>query len=64
MSTLVNLRTARKRKARADKEQAAGENRALHGRSKAEKLRDRLQAEKAQRFVEGHRLEPGDRGKP
>ena len=64
MSTVVNLRTARKRKARADKEQAAGENRALHGRSKAEKLRDRLQAEKSQRFVEGHRLEPGDRGKP
>ena len=64
MSTVVNLRTARKRKARADKEQAAGENRALHGRSKAEKLRGRMQAEKAQRFVEGHRLEPGDRGKP
>ena len=64
MSTVVNLRTARKRKARADKEQAAGENRALHGRSKAEKLQGRMQAEKAQRFVEGHRLEPGDRGKP
>ena len=64
MSTVVNLRTARKRKARADKEQAAGENRALHGRSKAEKLRDRLQAEKVGRFVEGHRLGPSDRGKP
>ena len=64
MSTVVNLRTARKRKARANKEQAAGENRALHGRSKAEKLRDRLQAEKAQRFVEGHRLDRSDRGKP
>ncbi|MEP9388651.1 DUF4169 family protein [Mesorhizobium sp. KR9-304] len=64
MSTVVNLRTARKRKARADREQAAGENRALHGRSKAEKLRDRLQAEKASDFVEGHRLERSDRGKP
>ena len=64
MSTVVNLRTARKRKARADKEQAAGENRTLHGRSKAEKLRDRLQAEKVERFVEGHRLGPSDRGKP
>ena len=63
MSTVVNLRTARKRKARADKEQAAGENRALHGRSKAEKLRDRMHAEKAASFVEGHRLERGDRGK-
>ena len=64
MSIVVNLRTARKRKARADKEQAAGENRALHGRSKAEKLRDRLQADKVQRFVEGHRLEPRDLRKP
>ena len=63
MSTVVNLRTARKRKARADKEQAAGENRALHGRSKAEKLRDRMRAEKAASFVEGHRLERSDRGK-
>ena len=64
MSTVVNLRTARKRKARADKEQVAGDNRTLHGRSKAEKLRDRLQAEKVGRFVEGHRLGPSDRGKP
>ena len=39
--TVVNLRMARKRKARADKERQAGENRAVHGRSKAEKLRDR-----------------------
>lgn len=64
MTNVVNLRTARKRRARADKEQAASENRALHGRSKAEKLRDRKQAEKAASFVEGHRLQPGDRGKP
>ena len=31
MTNVVNLRMARKRKARAEKEQAAGENRALHG---------------------------------
>jgi hypothetical protein len=55
---------ARKRKARAEKEQAAGENRALHGRSKAEKLKDRIEAERALSFVEGHRLERDDRGKP
>ena len=47
MTNVVNLRMARKRKARAQKEQAAGENRALHGRSKAEKPRDRMEAEKA-----------------
>lgn len=61
MSNVVNLRMARKRKARAAKEQAAVESRALYGRSKAEKLRDRAQAEKAASFVEGHRL--GDRDK-
>jgi len=60
MSNVVNLRMARKRKARAGKEQAAVESRALHGRSKADKLRDRMQAEKATGFIDGHRL--GDRG--
>jgi hypothetical protein len=60
MSNVVNLRMARKRKARADKEQAASENRALHGRSMAEKQRDRMLAEKAENFVEGHRLRGRD----
>ncbi|RLP24686.1 DUF4169 family protein [Mesorhizobium sp. YM1C-6-2] len=61
MSNVVNLRMARKRKVRAAKEQAAVESRALHGRSKAEKLRDRTQAEKAASFVEGHRLGDSDK---
>ena len=61
MTNVVNLRMARKRKARAEKEQAAGENRALHGRSKAEKLRDRTQAEKSAAFVDGHRLDRAGR---
>ena len=55
MTNVVNLRIARKRKARAEKEQVASENRVVHGRSKAEKLRDRTQAESAATFVEGHR---------
>ncbi|TGV64514.1 DUF4169 family protein, partial [Mesorhizobium sp. M00.F.Ca.ET.158.01.1.1] len=41
MAEIVNLRQFRKQKARADREQAAGQNRALHGRTKAEKQRDR-----------------------
>jgi hypothetical protein len=57
VTNVVNLRMARKRKARADKEQAANESRVVHGRSKAEKLRDRTQAESAAAFVEGHRRE-------
>ena len=61
MSDVVNLRIARKRKARAEKEQAAGESRALHGRSKAEKLRDRMHAEKSAAFVQSHRLDRAGR---
>ena len=65
MSSVVNLRLASKLKARAGKEQAASENRALHGRTKAEKSRDRLEAEKSTSFIEAHRLEPQNRdGKP
>ncbi len=62
MSSVVNLRLARKRKARAGKEQAASENRALHGRSKAEKSRDRLEFEKSASFIDGHRRDRD--GKP
>lgn len=62
MGDVVNLRMARKHKARAEKQQAASENRALHGRSKAERLRDQVEAGKAASFVEGHRL--ADRDKP
>lgn len=63
MSNVVNLRMARKRKARAGKEQAADENRALHGRPKGEKQRQRMEAQRAADFVEGHRLERFDRDK-
>ena len=65
MGEIVNLRQVRKPKARAEKEKLAGESRALHGRSKAEKDRDRLIADKAETFVAGHRRErPEDRDKP
>ena len=62
MGDIVNLRQARKQKARDEKLSAAEQNRALHGRSKAEKQRDRLIAEKAEKFVAGQRREPGDKG--
>jgi len=57
MGDVVNLRQARKQKARAEKDRLAGVNRALHGRSKAEKDRDRLTADKAEKFIAGHRRE-------
>ena len=55
MAEIVNLRQARKLKARTAKEQAAEQNRALHGRSKAEKQRDREATESAKIFLDGHR---------
>lgn len=55
MADIVNLRQARKQKARAAKDGAADRNRILHGRSKAEKQHDRAVAEKAKTFLDGHR---------
>jgi hypothetical protein len=57
LADIVNLRQVRKQKARADKERLADRNRALHGRSKAEKDQNRLTTEQAERFVDGHRRE-------
>ncbi|AZO46451.1 MAG: DUF4169 family protein [Mesorhizobium sp.] len=61
MGDVVNLRQVRKQKARTEKERQAGENRALHGRSKADRDRDRMAADKAEHFIADHRREkPGD----
>ncbi|MEP9396232.1 DUF4169 family protein [Mesorhizobium sp. KR2-14] len=59
MAEIVNLRQARKNKARAEKERAAEQNRILHGRTKVEKTRDRQTADTAERFLDGHRRERG-----
>jgi len=58
MADIVNLRMARKHKARADKDRLAEQNRALHGRSRMERERDRQMADKAEKFIAGHRLAP------
>ncbi|WP_269930363.1 DUF4169 family protein [Aminobacter sp. HY435] len=57
MADIVNLRQFRKQKARGDREALAEQNRALHGRTKAEKARERLTAERDDKFIDGHRLE-------
>ena len=60
---IVNLRKARKARARAEHDRAAEANRRLHGMTRAE--RDRLAEEKRRRdaHVDGHRREePGDDG--
>ncbi|MER9656786.1 DUF4169 family protein [Mesorhizobium sp. M0152] len=58
MADIVNLRHVRKQKARLEKEHTADQNRALHGRTRAEKERDRMTADRSERFVAGHRREP------
>ncbi|MFC3208462.1 DUF4169 family protein [Aquamicrobium soli] len=60
MADIVNLRMARKHKARAEKERAAEQNRALHGRSKAEREQGKRTAEASKKFLDGHRLSDAD----
>jgi hypothetical protein len=68
---IINLRAARKAKARAGAEAKAEQNRALFGRTKAEKARDKDAKARLASHLEGHRLEPwqtsdadGKPGKP
>jgi hypothetical protein len=60
MADIVNLRQARRRKARAERERAAEQNRLLHGRSKAEKSRDESERARAASFLESHRRKKPD----
>lgn len=58
MAEIVNLRLARKRKARDDAAALAADNRARHGRTKAEKQRDLAERSAARSFLDGHRRTP------
>ena len=62
MAEIINLRRARKAKARADKERKAEENRAAHGVAKAERQRRAAETEAEKRRHEGHRRKPGGDG--
>ncbi len=59
MGEIVNLRQARKRKLKAIDERKAETNRALFGRTKSERDRDRLLAKQAEAHLEAHRREDG-----
>jgi hypothetical protein len=61
MSDVVNLRTARKRANRLKAEQTAAANRLAHGRTKAERTQMRLRNDQAERSLDHHRIETGDR---
>lgn len=53
---VVNLRMARKRRQRAERETAAAENRARHGRTKAERLFEDARRDAADRGHHGRRI--------
>lgn len=52
---IINLRRARKAKARRAHEQAAAENRRLHGRTKPEKAKEAAERKRAVRAIDAHR---------
>ena len=59
---VVNLRMARKRRARADKEASAQENRVRHGRTGAQKAADRAERDRQARLQDGRLLDREDDG--
>jgi hypothetical protein len=58
MAELINLRRARKAKARAQKDSQAEANRAKHGVAKPVRKLAEAKAKKEARTLSGHRLEP------
>lgn len=57
MAEIINLRTARKAKARAAAMATAAQNRVLHGRTRAEKSADHAEAERRDRALDGAKLD-------
>ena len=58
MAEVINLRTARKAKARTAATQQAAANRAKHGRTKAERARQQAEAARLAQVLGGAKLEP------
>lgn len=58
MAEIVNLRQARKRKERAAKERQAAGNRAKFGRTREEKRREALEADRDRRHLDQAKLTP------
>ena len=58
MVEIINLRKVRKAKDRAGQADTAAENRARHGRTLAERERDRAAAEQARRALDNAKTGP------
>ena len=63
MAEIINLRQARKQKARAEREAAAAENRVKFGRTKAERQKEAGEKELADRRHQTHLIERLERQK-
>ncbi len=60
MAEIINLRQARKKAARSEKEKQAEQNRLTFGRTKAEKTLTRALNEKAEKALDQGKLERPD----
>ena len=57
MSAVVNLRAARKARARAERRAEADVNAARHGRTKAERAAEDAARDRAARTLDGHEID-------
>lgn len=57
MGEIVNLNRARKDRAKAEKRASAVANRVLHGRSRAERVKADAERARADRLLDGSKLE-------
>ncbi|MES2042893.1 MAG: DUF4169 family protein [Pseudomonadota bacterium] len=60
MAEIINLRTARRARARVDAATRADANRAKFGRTKAEKKNDAAEAARRAKLLDGARLDESD----
>ena len=60
MAEVINLRMARKAKQRTDKAREAEANRAKFGQTKAEKTQRQQESDRAERVLDGAKLEKDD----
>ncbi|QMT60137.1 DUF4169 family protein [Legionella sp. PC997] len=61
MGNVVNLNKKRKTKIRLEKEKTASENRVKFGRTKKDKQIARQENERAERHLDGHKLDKSEK---
>ena len=57
MAEIINLRQARKARAREEKAEKASEKRRVHGRSKAERLGEEQERKRREQELDGKKLD-------